>query len=89
MRELKFTTYPYGIRPEPERLPADLNPMESAPVTSNTPVRVYQANGESFPALFYRDQWHRVESRWDPYAGRMREQMSGRTAVQPVGWKSS
>jgi hypothetical protein len=67
------------------RFPAHVQPMESAPTTASTPIKLYEPSGSFRYGINYLGAWREVEWQKDT-AGRPRVTMNGKLISNPVAW---
>ena len=88
---LKYTNKPqYGALSAVDqlrsKLPADAQPIATAPRASSTPVIVYGSDGKGHWALAHRDSWHKLAPYKDFKTGAVSWRMNGEQIPHAIAW---
>jgi hypothetical protein len=88
---LKYTNRPQYGSPSAvdqlrSKLPADAQPIATAPRASATPIVVYGADGKGHWALAHRDSWHKLAPYKDFRTGAVSWRMNGEQIPHAIAW---
>ena len=84
----RYSEAPYGLKPAAgPRFPANAQPIASAPQASPRRIRIFEPNGKSYAAMYYKGAWQKTATERDPYSGAMHT--TGETVNNPIVWTSS
>jgi hypothetical protein len=88
---LKYTNKPQYGSPSPvdqlrSKLPADAQPIATAPRASATPIVVYGSDGKGHWALAHRDSFHKLAPYKDFRTGAVSWRMNGEQIPHAIAW---
>jgi hypothetical protein len=92
---LRYVSRPYGGGRDPKssvdqmlrQLPADAQPMASAPTNSATPIVVYDKDAKPHWALYHRNGWQKLAPFKDSKDQSTTWRMNGDEVSQAIAWK--